>query len=147
MTEPVLTPNIAITRTFDAAPQAVFAAWTEPEQFARWFGGSATAVHDVEMDVRTGGHWRARMVLGDGSEIGWHGAYEEVTPPRRLVFTLSDRPGDQFERVTVELEAADGGTRMSFTQAGGHMPPEQYARAEAGWRAFFEDLAAALPRR
>ncbi|HTZ10680.1 MAG TPA: SRPBCC domain-containing protein [Acidimicrobiales bacterium] len=144
MTEPDTTPRIAITRTFAAPPEAVFAAWTEPGQFARWFGGAATTVEDVAMDVQVGGQWRARMVLGDGSEIGWHGAYREVAPPRRLVFTLADRPGDQFELVTVDLEAVEGGTRMAFTQAGGHMPPEQYGRAEAGWQAFFDDLAAGL---
>ena len=145
MTDPAtLAPSISITRHLDASPEAVFAAWTDPDQFARWFGTEHTTVDRAAMDVRVGGLWSARMVLGDGGEIGWHGRYEEVEPPLRLVFTLSDRPGDEFELVTVELVRRDGGTEMIFTQAGGHMAPEQYRQAEEGWRSFFDDLAAGL---
>jgi uncharacterized protein YndB with AHSA1/START domain len=136
--------SIAITRTFDAPNDVVFAAWTTPSQFAAWFGTAANTVDDVVMDVREGGGWKARMVTGDGMVIGWHGSYVEVDPPHRLVFTLSDRPGDEFELVTVVLRAVDGGTEMTFTQAGGHMPPENYAQAEAGWRAFFDEMELGL---
>ncbi len=135
---------ISITRTFDAPPDAVFAAWTTPTQFGRWFGTESTKVEDVSMDVRVGGAWKARMILPDGNEIGWHGSYQEVEAPSRLVMTLSDRPGDQFELVTVELRSAGGGTEMTFTQSGGNMPPENYAQAEDGWRSFFDDLATGL---
>jgi uncharacterized protein YndB with AHSA1/START domain len=137
-------PYISITRTFDAPPEAVFEAWTTPASFGRWFGTAATAVEDVSMDLRVGGDWRARMVLGDGMEIGWHGSYLELDAPHRLVLSLSDRPGDQFEQVTVELKAVEGGTEMTFTQTGGNMPPENYAEAEEGWRTFFDELEEGL---
>ncbi len=138
------TPYISITRTFAASPEEVFEAWTSPTQFGRWFGTEATAVEDVQMDVRVGGGWSARMILGADAEIGWHGSYLEVDAPHRLVLSLSDRPGDQFERVTVELTKIEGGTEMTFTQSGGNMPPENYAQAEEGWRSFFEDLSKGL---
>jgi uncharacterized protein YndB with AHSA1/START domain len=135
---------ISITRTFDAPPDAVFAQWTTPSHFGRWFGTESTKVENVSMDVRVGGDWKARMILPDGNEIGWHGSYQEVEAPSRLVMTLSDRPGDQFELVTVELRSVGGGTEMTFTQSGGNMPPENYAQAEEGWRSFFDDLATRL---
>jgi uncharacterized protein YndB with AHSA1/START domain len=137
-------PYISITRTFTASPEAVFAAWTNPAAFGRWFGTEATTVEDVSMDLRVGGAWSARMMLAEGVEIGWHGSYLELEPPRRLVLSLSDRPGDQFERVTVDLAPVEGGTEMTFTQTGGNMPPENYEQAEAGWRTFFDDLQAGL---
>ena len=137
-------PNISIVRTFDASPEALFEAWTNPAEFGRWFGTESTAVEDVRMDVRVGGSWTARMILGDGAEIGWHGSYLEVDPPHHLVLSLSDRPGDQLERVSVHLKKIEGGTEMTFTQSGGHMPSENYAQAEEGWRSFFEDLAKGL---
>jgi len=96
------------------------------------------------MDLRTGGDWSARMILGNGTEIGWHGSYFEVDAPHRLVLSLSDRPGDQFERVTVDLKKVEGGTEMMFTQSGGNMPPENYAQAEEGWQSFFDDLSKSL---
>jgi uncharacterized protein YndB with AHSA1/START domain len=138
-------PYISMTRTFNASPKDVFEAWTDPVSFGRWFGTEATAVEDVSMDLRVGGAWSARMILGDGTEIGWHGSYLEIDAPHRLVLSLSDRPGDQFERVTVDLKDLDGGTEMTFTQTGGNMPPENYAQAEAGWRTFFDDLSQGLP--
>ena len=136
--------SISITRTFDAPPEEVFRAWTTPAIFGRWFGTASTTVEDVAMDPRVGGAWRARTLLPEGNEIGWHGSYREVEAPYRLVMTLSDRPGDQFELVTVELKRVGEGTEMIFTQSGGHMPPENYAQAEEGWKTFFDDLGAGL---
>ena len=91
-------PYVSITRTFAASPEEVFEAWTIPEQFGRWFGTESTTVEDVQMDVRVGGEWSARMILGEGVEIGWRGSYLEVDAPNRLVFSLTDRPGDLFDR-------------------------------------------------
>ena len=137
-------PYISITRTFDASPDDVFRAWTDPVQFGRWFGTESAAVQDVKIDLRVGGEWSARMVIGEGMEIMWHGSYLEVDFPSRLVLSLSDREGDQYEKVTVELTKTDHGTQMLFTQSGGHMPPENYAQAEEGWRSFFDDLSKVL---
>jgi uncharacterized protein YndB with AHSA1/START domain len=137
-------PYISITRTFTAPPESVFEAWTNPAAFGRWFGTEATAVEDVSMDLRVGGAWSARMITGDGNEIGWHGSYLEVDAPHRLVLSLSDRPGDQFEQVTVDLKQVEAGTEMTFTQTGGNMPPENYKQAEEGWRSFFDDLSKGL---
>ena len=136
--------EISITRSFTASPTEVFASWIDPAQFARWFGTEATVVEDVTMDPTPGGSWSARMVLGEGAEIAWHGSYLEVDPPRRLVMTLSDRPGDQLELVTVELEATSEGTTMSFTQSGGNVPPEHLEQTTQGWHAFFDALATGL---
>ncbi len=35
---------ISITRVFDASPEVIFAAWTNPAQFGRWFGTESTVV-------------------------------------------------------------------------------------------------------
>ena len=102
------------------------------------------SIHNVSMDLRVGGDWSARMVLGDGMEIAWHGSYLGVEAPHRLFLSLSDRPDDQFERVTVDLKEVEGGTEMTFTQSGGNVPPENYAQAEEGWRAFFDNLSDGL---
>lgn len=137
-------PYIFITRSFNGTIESVFEAWTTPGPFAWWFGGADTVVEDVVIDLRPGGEWKARMVLGDGSEIPWHGTYLEVDPPRRLALTLADRPGPDFEIVTVDLEEAGGDTVMRFTQTGGNMAEENYRQAEGGWMAFFDALEAGM---
>jgi len=64
-----------------------------------------------------------------------------VVEPERLVFALSDQPGGEHEVVTVVLtDLGDDKTEMVFHQGAGHLPAEQYARAQEGWSAH-EDAA------
>ena len=107
----------------------------------------------VAMDVRPGGAWRATMFCGpERREIRWTGEYREVAAPERLVFTISDTPGDDpYELVSVVLaELGDGRTEMRFEQRG-HLRPDEYDRARNGWgallRALDERLAGAGPTR
>jgi uncharacterized protein YndB with AHSA1/START domain len=140
-------PGIRITRTFDAPRELVFQAWTEPARFAQWFGApNATIPLDtVSMDLRPGGAWRATMYAGpERHAIHWQGTYLEVEPPERLVFTITDQPADDMEVVTVTLTDLGGRTEMVFQQAGGHLAPEEYARAAHGWGVFFDQMALQL---
>jgi len=133
-----------ITRTFAAAADTVFDAWVTPASFATWFGGSGVEVPvgSVEMDVRNGGTWKATMILGAGMpDINWFGEFVEVDRPGKLVLTLTDRPGDARELVTVTFTTVDGGTEMLFRQTGGNLSPEEYDRTAAGWQTFFDAMA------
>jgi uncharacterized protein YndB with AHSA1/START domain len=143
MTEsaPFGTAGFTVRRVFDAPRERVWQEWTEPERFADWFGGVQCEVplSTVAMDVRPGGTWRATMFCGPGRrEIPWAGEYREVAVPERLVFTITDRPGeDLYELVTVVLiDLGDGRTEMHFEQRG-HMRPDEYERAKSGWGTFF----------
>jgi uncharacterized protein YndB with AHSA1/START domain len=137
--------GIDIVRVFDAPREQVWEEWTEPERFAGWFGGAAAEVppSSVSMDVTPGGAWRATMFSGPGRhEINWVGEFLEVMKPERLVFTISDRPGeDEYELVIVVLaELGDGRTEMRFQQRGGHLAPDEYKRAGQGWGSFFDEM-------
>jgi uncharacterized protein YndB with AHSA1/START domain len=138
--------GLTITRVFEAPREQVWKEWTEPERFADWYGGAAAEVpvSSVTMDVTEGGAWRATMFAG-GREIQWKGEYQEVVEPERLVFTVSDQPGDDaWELVTVVLtDLGDGRTEMLLEQRG-QMAPEQYERAGQGWSGFFDRMAERL---
>ena len=143
MTDPAPfgTGGLTTTRIFAAPRERVWREWTEPDRFADWFGGVECEVPlaTVSMDVRPGGTWRATMFCGtDRREIRWIGEYHEVAAPERLVFTISDRPGEaRYELVTVVLtDVGDGRTEMHFEQRG-HMRPDEYDRAKQGWGTFF----------
>ena len=140
--------GLAIRRVFDAPREAVWREWTHPEAFADWYGGPEAEVplETVMMDVREGGAWALTMFFGAGRrEIRWEGEYREVVAPERLVFTITDRPGEEtFELITVVLrELDDGRTDMDFHQGRG-MTPAAYERAGRGWTGFFDRLAARL---
>jgi uncharacterized protein YndB with AHSA1/START domain len=140
--------ELTITRVFDAPREHVWKEWTEPERFADWYGGSESEVpvSTVSMDVRVGGAWRATMFAGPSRrEIQWKGEYREVVEPERLVFTVSDQPGDDaYELVIVVLtDLGDGRTEMLFQQRG-RMSAEQYERAGQGWSGFLDRMAERL---
>jgi uncharacterized protein YndB with AHSA1/START domain len=140
--------GITITRVFDAPREVVWQEWTEAERFADWFGGreSEVSLPSVSMDVRPGGRWRAVMLAGaERREISWKGEFVEVVEPERLVFTISDQPGeDVYELIIVVLrDLGDGRTEMFFEQRG-TQPPEVYDRAAWGWSSFFDVVDARL---
>ena len=134
-----------IKRTFDAPPEVVFDAWTDPEQFAIWFGTEEAEMHDVELDVRPGGRWKGTMVVPGGRRIDWQGVYREVSKPDRLVMDLSDEAGDEYERYTATFTAHGKKTEMLLSQTGGHLSDEEYEHARAGTDSFMDSLARCLP--
>lgn len=135
--------GIVIDRDFPAPPAAVFAAWTTPAHFARWFGGKGVQVPLDSLDfvAEPGRVWRAQMVLPDDNTVDWTGEFIEVAPDERLVLTITDRPAEPGRaRIVVELTPIQTGTRMRFTQQTPGFTPEQQAGVLAGWQGFLDEL-------
>ncbi|MER5319261.1 SRPBCC family protein [Streptosporangium roseum] len=140
------TAEYEIVRDFAAQREQVYAAWTRPERFARWFGPRmfTTPADRVVLDVRPGGTWRATLVGEEGFEVTLQGVYREIAGPGRLVFTTGDpdSPGDGPASVaTLTLEECEGGTTMRFHQFGVNTDAEHAEQARAGWLEFFDRLA------
>ena len=135
-----MTEGFTTVRVFDAPRERVWQEWTEPERFADWFGGTTAEVSEISFDLRPGGRLSATMRAGR-QEIRWKGEFQEVVAPERLVFTMSDQPGeDGYELLIVDLrDLGDGRTEMRFEQRGS-MEAAQYLRAQRGWGAFFARL-------
>lgn len=117
----VTTPGdrtIVLTRTFEAHPRLVFAAFTVPELLTRWYGARGWQLITCTVDLRVGGHWRFVSRGPDGDEMAQSGSYLEVQEPRRLahteVFDDQSYPGEA--RVAHDLtEAAPGRTTLTST--------------------------------
>ncbi|MCU1375723.1 MAG: ATPase [Actinomycetia bacterium] len=142
-TSTVTADGLTITRVFDAPRQLVWNAWTDPAQFAQWFGGHEADVplETLSFDVRPGGRWNAVMHT-QGAEIPWLGEFREVDEPERLVLTMEDPEGSgNAEVLTVVLTERDGKTEMFFSQLGGHLSEEQYHQTVEGYAAFFAAMA------
>ena len=58
-------PQLALTRTFNAPRALVYQAFTDPHQFAAWWGpiGNSLPRDEIEFDVRPGGYQRWTEVL------------------------------------------------------------------------------------
>jgi len=116
----VSTPSdveIRLTRLFDAPRHLVFEAMTRPEHIVRWWGrlGEGYSVPVCEVDLRPGGRWRHVNRHPQG-EAAFHGVYQEVGPPERLVYTEIFEPfEDAPSLVTVTLTDEDGRTRLTVS--------------------------------
>jgi uncharacterized protein YndB with AHSA1/START domain len=108
-------PTVRITRDFDAPPERVFRAWTEPELVAQWLGPHNTDWRMDTWDPRTGGSYRY-AALRDGETIAsFYGSFHEVRPNERIVqtFTYEDVPdGVSLDMMTFE-DLGDGRTRVT----------------------------------
>ncbi|HEY6596698.1 MAG TPA: SRPBCC family protein [Asanoa sp.] len=106
------THEIVLTREFDAAPDVVYAALTDPAVVPSWWGPHGLTTKVEEMDVRPGGRWRFVQRDADGNEFGFNGVYHSVQP-RRVVqtFEFEGMPGHVMLD-TMTLEDLGGRTRL-----------------------------------
>jgi uncharacterized protein YndB with AHSA1/START domain len=151
---------LRMTRTFDAAPERVFAAWTNPDHFGQWFGPVGMETVRCDIDAKVGGSWR---LMGEGKNIPGRqgsghvrptvsGKYLEIEPPNRLVFTWAWHEKDDFASprgqesvVTILFKAAGEKTEMIFTQAVLKDQPTLEAH-NRGWTESFDKLGNFLRR-
>ncbi|WP_125099513.1 SRPBCC family protein [Leucobacter chromiireducens] len=140
----VTAAGIEIDRTTTAQPAAVFAAFSEAESFARWFGGPDVEVPADRLDftAEVGRTWAATMILPDGNTIDWEGRFVEVDAPHRFTFTLTDEPGPDSPQapVSIGIMPADGGASIHLTQETPDFPHEQKAATLEGWQLFIDEV-------
>ena len=140
--------ELLITRVFDAPPEVVFQAWTDPKQMEQWWGPHRFTNPVCELDVRPGGAWRIVMRAPDGMEYISAGVYSEVVKPKRLVFTNNayDHEGKSLlEGVTSVTFAAQGAkTKLTLeTRMVGKVSyaAQMLAGMDAGWNQSLDRLA------
>lgn len=99
--------------------EQVFAALTDPAQLPKWWGQAGLYQTTAMLaDLREGGQWRTDGVGADGSSFSVGGTYKVVQPPHRVDFTWQPtwEPGETL--VSYNLEAIDGGTRLTLRHSG-----------------------------
>jgi uncharacterized protein YndB with AHSA1/START domain len=108
-------PSLTLKRRLNAAPEKVYAAWTQPAQIAQWFGPDAGGVQRAETDLRTGGRFTVVFNTEDGEEHQVNGVYREVVRNKKLVFTWAWRSTPERESlVTVLIEPDRDGSLLTL---------------------------------
>lgn len=109
-------PLVRIVREFDAPPEKVFRAHTDPALLVQWFGPRGTEMRYEHFDATTGGTYRY-VHVSDGYEMGARGCFHEVRAPESIVqtFGFDGFPdGVALERYTFERLEGDR-TRLTVT--------------------------------
>jgi uncharacterized protein YndB with AHSA1/START domain len=114
-------PGFTLVRDFDATPEEIWSAWTDPDEIAQWWHprGASTPRDSVRVDARVGGRYTYTMVndeTGDAYPTG--GVYLELRPFERLVFTWGDPDATEAPVATVTLAPNGDRTRMTFDLRG-----------------------------
>ena len=109
-------PLVRIVREFDAPPEKVFRAHTEPDLVAQWLGPDDLEMTVEYFDARTGGAYRYVHRRGD-EEYCFFGSFHEVRPNETIIqtFCWEGMPdGVALERLDLE-DIGDGRTRLVAT--------------------------------
>jgi uncharacterized protein YndB with AHSA1/START domain len=109
-------PTIVITREFDAPPDRVFRAYTDPELVVQWLGPRRMTMTIEEYDCRTHGAYRFLHIDTDGTTHAFHGTFHDVRQDERIVqtFTWEGQP-DGVSLDTAVFEDLGGRTRVTTT--------------------------------
>ena len=133
---------LEMVRALPVAPARVFAAFSDRDELAKWWGPEGFSVGSLDFEPSVGGTYRIEMQPPEGDPFYLGGEFREVDPPRRLAFTFvyEDPDPDDVETL-VELSFRDRGesTEVVFTQ--GRFKTE--ARRELhrdGWTDSFDRL-------
>ena len=132
---------VRLTRTFDAPRDVVWRMWTDPAEFAAWYGPDGATVEVTEWDLRPGGRRLVAMGVetpGGPMTMRFTGEFVEVSEPDRLVYTeaMADQ---EHPQTRVEVEFHEDGERTSLLLVHHGIPAG--SPGEAGWAMALDHLA------
>lgn len=113
--------DIRVQRLIDAPIEFTFHQWTDPEARRQWSAPEDGWITEGTSDLRVGGVWSVGFGPTAEEMYTVDGAYEEVDPPNRLVYSSVFRypDGRSFETLTTEtFEERSGRTLLTFIDAG-----------------------------
>lgn len=134
--------TLTITRTFKAAPDKVFRAWSEPDLLKVWMGGKGVESGYAEVDFRVGGGYRVRLQPPAGNPFYVEGIYQEIDPPKKIVYTWIF-VGAEIETgetlVTVDFVPQANGTQVTLRHE--KLPNAQIRDIHAeGWTGLLSNI-------
>lgn len=132
-------PGLArVARTYDATPERLFKAWTDPTSLKAWLAGGET----VSVDARVDGLYYIEMPWKQ-RRYPHYGRYLRVESPSLLEFTwVSEGTQGKESVVLIELVARGAQTELVLTHEG--LPEDAVETHRGGWTELTDALAARL---
>lgn len=136
--------RVALEYVIEAAPEAVFDAWTDADALVQWWCPGAFRATHVRLDVRVGGRYEIRMAAsGRKEEHVVQGEYVALDRPRLLAMTwrAHGTPHDNSKNclLTVQLHEHPRGTRLTLLHE--QLPVGSEGSYGQGWVQVLQQLA------
>ena len=134
---------VALRQVFEAQRELLFRAWTDPIEFATWWGPKGWAAFDCVLDARPGGRWRSSFARPGQPSIHVGGVYHEVVAPELLVFSWDSYgadAADSLSLVRIEFVALGPHTELVLTHR--KLTNGEAYDMDVGWLSAFECLTA-----
>ena len=147
------TGTVSISRKFNLSLKKVWRAWSEGEEFKKWWGPKEYKCTFCSFSFKEGGSFFANMISDKGEEIWSVGKYTEIIHMKEIVYNdyFADKDGNIVSpefynmvgdwsdvKVHVLFEEADNETRMTVQQTG--VPEEMIKDCTMGWNSSFDKL-------
>jgi len=149
-TRSVTHATFTLERTYAAPPVRVFAAFSDPEAKAVWFGGEHDGFTTTRhaFDFRPGGVESNESRHPGGFTTTFDATYHNIVPDERIVYsyamTLDGNP-ISASLTTIELVPEGSGTRLTITEHGAFLDDFDSAdQREKGTNELLDALGAAL---
>ena len=116
-----MTYDLKVERLFDAAPEEVFDAFTDPEAQKELYADAPDWIVQSKCDLRVGGRWTISFGPPGVTPALEVCLFEVVERPRRVVYTsrMTMPDGSAVDtRTEVTFVEEDGRTRMTIVQSG-----------------------------
>lgn len=135
---------ISIVAHFNALPERVWQAWTDPVMLKLWFGSDTDGkVLNADLNVFEGGCFEVSFVDSDLTEHTCKGIYTTVKINTRLGFTWTWKSEPGFTSfITISITSAPNCTLMNFEHA--NIDFSSAHNYEIGWRNAFKKLERVL---
>lgn len=134
--------SLTCRRTIKASPEQIYNAWLDPAMMTRFMSPRPDMhVAEARSDAREGGRFFVLMV-GD-KEYPHEGAYKELTPFSRIVFTWEAPWSAPDTQVELVLNPVADGTEVVLTHVK-FMSDESRDNHEKGWNGILGKLDALL---
>jgi uncharacterized protein YndB with AHSA1/START domain len=118
--------EVVFERIFNASPETVWQAWTDPVLLKEWWGPDNVSIPECEVDLRIGGELYIVMEAGEamgtfkGTRWPMRATFTEVEAPTKLAYTARAWTEGQEETTTIDqiarltLLEENGKTKMNL---------------------------------
>lgn len=147
--------ELNIEKVFDAPPQKLWEAFTDPETLKKWFGPEGFTTPVVQIDAKVGGKIYLEMedtagYIQKGMRSPMSGEFKEFAAPTKMAYSasplLNGKPAMET-LITINFTDEAGKTKMNLHVEVISSTPEaapMLEGMEAGWRQSLDKLAKLL---